>query len=258
MFWRAGLSATLLWSSVGVFAAADAEQPVIVAEVPALGKLTYAVEWRLIRGGTVVIDAGESITKSSGAQATVKLDSSGLVAALFKVDDLYTANFDADLCTQSTLMEAHEGKRVRRTEVTVDRQNARSNYAERDPLKGTVVRSVQLDVPPCVHDILGAVLALRKLGLQPGQTSQVPVTDGRRVAQVKVEAQEREAVVTPAGTFQAIRYEANLMNNVIYSRQGRVFIWLSDDANRIPVQFRLRLAFPVGAVNLQLEKGIAP
>ena len=72
-----------------------------------------------------------------------------------------------------------------------------------------------------------------------------------------MEAQEREEVATPAGTFKTIRYEANLMNNVVYMRQGRVFIWVTDDAARIPVQFRLRLAFPVGAVTLQLEKRAA-
>jgi len=61
-------------------------------------------------------------------------------------------------------------------------------------------------------------------------------------------------VTTPAGTFKTIRYEVNLMNGVIYHRKGRVFLWLSDDAKRIPVQIRLRLAFPIGTVTLQLQK----
>jgi len=80
------------------------------------------------------------------------------------------------------------------------------------------------------------------------------MSDGRRAAQVKVEAQEREEVITPAGTFKTIRYEANLMNGVVYQRKGRVFVWVSDDAKRIPVQIRLRLAFPIGTVTLQLQK----
>jgi hypothetical protein len=41
---------------------------------------------------------------------------------------------------------------------------------------------------------------------------------------------------------------------VVYPRKGRVFVWLSDDTKRIPVQIRLRMAFPVGTVTLQLEK----
>jgi hypothetical protein len=80
------------------------------------------------------------------------------------------------------------------------------------------------------------------------------MSDGRRAAQVKVDAQEREEVTTPAGTFKTIRYEANLMNGVVYPRKGRAFVWVSDDARRIPVQIRLRLAFPIGTVTLQLDK----
>ena len=70
-----------------------------------------------------------------------------------------------------------------------------------------------------MHDVLGGILSLRGLTLEPGQSALVPMSDGRRAAQVKVDAQEREEVVTPAGTFKTIRYEANLMNGVVYPAQ---------------------------------------
>jgi hypothetical protein len=41
---------------------------------------------------------------------------------------------------------------------------------------------------------------------------------------------------------------------VVYTRKGRVFVWLTDDAQRTPVQILLRLAFPIGTVTLQLQK----
>ena len=117
-----------------------------------------------------------------------------------------------------------------------------------------VLRTAQVDIPHCVHDVLGGLLTLRGSPLEPGQSTLAPMSDGRRSAQVKVEAQEREEVTTPAGTFKTIRYETNLMNGVIYQRKGRAFVWISDDARRIPVQIRLRLAFPIGTITLQLQK----
>jgi hypothetical protein len=87
-----------------------------------------------------------------------------------------------------------------------------------------------------------------------GQSVQLPVSDGRKSAAVKVEAQERERVITPAGTFNTVRYEVNILNGVIYSRTGRVFVWLTDDERRVPVQIRLRMSFPLGTVTLELEK----
>ena len=88
---------------------------------------------------------------------------------------------------------------------------------ERDLLKNEIMKSAQIDTPPCVHDVLGGLLALRGLTLEPGQSMQSPVSDGRRAAQVKVEAQEREEITTSAGKFKTIRYEINMMNGVVYS-----------------------------------------
>ena len=56
------------------------------------------------------------------------------------------------------------------------------------------------------------------------------------------------------GKFNAIRYEAFLFNDVIYKREARLFVWISDDARRLPVQIQVRMKFHIGTVTLQLDK----
>ncbi len=215
---------------------------------PDLGQLTYDIEWRLIHAGDAVLELRNS-------EGRMKLDSAGLVSALFKVDDTYTVRFEQSFCASESQMDSKEGKRHRQSAVTYDRNLNRASWVEHDVLDNNkVLRKAQVDIPHCVHDVLGGLLMLRGSTLEPGQSTLAPMSDGRRAAQVKVEAQEREEVTTPAGTFKTIRYEVNLLNGVIYLRKGRVFVWLSDDAKRIPVQIRLRLAFPIGTVTLQLQK----
>ena len=92
------------------------------------------------------------------------------------------------------------------------------------------------------------------MAAEPGHSLELPVSDGRRFAQVKMDAQEREEVKTPLGAFKTIRYEATLMNGVVYSRKGRVFIWLTDDPRHLPVQIQVKMSFPVGTITLGLEK----
>jgi hypothetical protein len=41
---------------------------------------------------------------------------------------------------------------------------------------------------------------------------------------------------------------------VLYKRKGRLFIWLTDDADRTPVQLRFQLGFPIGTISLALDK----
>ena len=213
-----------------------------------LGKLSYYIEWRLIHAGDAVLELRNS-------DGRMKLDSAGLVSALFKVDDTYTVRFEPSFCAAESQMDSKEGKRHRRTTVTYDRNQNHATWVEHDVLDNNkVLRRAQVDIPHCVHDVLGGLLTLRGSTLEPGQSTLTPMSDGRRSAQVKVDAQEREEVTTPAGTFKTIRYEVNLMNGVVYPRKGRAFVWVSDDAKRIPVQIRLRLAFPIGTVTLQLQK----
>jgi hypothetical protein len=125
---------------------------------------------------------------------------------------------------------------------------------ERDVLKNAVLHTYDTAIPNCVHDVLGALISLRAMGLSPGQSAQMPVSDGHKSASVKVEALDREEIRTPAGTYKTIRCEPYLMNGVVYSRKGRVFIWLTDDERRLPVQIQLRMSFPVGTVTLHLLK----
>ena len=215
------------------------------------GKLIYNIEWRLIHAGTAVVDV-------AGHDGHVKLESAGLVSALFKVEDTYSVRYDEPFCATGSVLDSMEGNRHRETTITFDRARKQATFVERDVLKNTVLRSSQTDIPNCVHDVVGAIFNLRSMHLEPGQSAEIPVSDGRRAAQVKIEAQEREPVHTLAGSFNTIRYEANLLNGVVYTRKGRVFVWLSDDARKIPVQIRLRMQFPVSTVTLQLQKEERP
>ncbi len=210
-------------------------------------KLTYDVEWRLIHAGTVVVQTQRN-------HSDMHLDSAGVVASLFKVHDVYTADYEDGFCVTAGTMDSVENKRHHEVKITYDRTRLLASYLERDVVKNAVLHSDEIAIPNCVHEVIGALLKLRGMTLDPGQSTQIPMSDGRRSAAVRVEGQEREDVKTPTGPFKTIRYEAYLLNGVIYTRKGRMQIWLTDDARRLPVQVRLKMNFPVGNVTLQLQK----
>lgn len=217
----------------------------LAAQIPE--KLTYDVEWQRIHAGTVVVDAQK-------AHASMNLESAGMVSALIKIHDTYNVDFDEPFCATSAVMDSQEGKRHHETKITYDRTDNRATYLERDLIKNAVLHSDEVRIPNCVQEVVGAFLKLRSMTVEPGQTAQIAMSDGRKSAAVKIEAQEREDIKTLLGSFHAIRYEANMLNGVIYSRKGRAFVWLTDDAKHLPVQIRLRMAFPIGTVTLQLSK----
>jgi len=109
-------------------------------------------------------------------------------------------------------------------------------------------------IPPCVRDVLGGLYYLRTLDLEPGQSLEVPVSDGKKSVMAKVEAQQREEVRVPDGVYKTIRCELYVFNNVLYRRPARLYVWLSDDRRKLPVQIRIRMPITIGTVTLQLAR----
>jgi len=212
-------------------------------------KLSFKVEWRMVNAGTAMVTTN---TTPTGTFLQMHLHSAGLVSRLFRVNDNYTVTLNETLCAQSSKLQAEEGEK--RRETTVVWRGNRSRYEEKDLLKGTMALERELEVSTCVHDILGALTVLRKQTVEMGQDLILPVSDGKKFVQARIQAQEKERIRTPAGQFNAIRYEAFLFNDVIYKREARLFVWISDDGRRLPVQIQVRMKFHIGTVTLQLDK----
>jgi hypothetical protein len=220
--------------------------------LPAKETLYYTVEWRLITAGKARVEW--IAAPRSGRQVNLHLESVGLVSKFFRVEDDYSANLNSALCGQSLQMTTHEGSRQRETKVTFDSAGRKASYLERDRVKNAVLAAHDIDIPPCVHDVIGGLYLLRTLNLEPGQSTQVPVSDGKKSVMAQVEAQQREDVKTPEGAFKTIRYEIYLFNNVLYRRPAHLYIWLTDDRRKLPVRVQVRMQFAIGTITLLLEK----
>lgn len=236
----------------------DAAKPVFSGSPSGRETLDYAIEWRLIPAGTAKLNwtALPGAASGSGAAASeirLHLESAGLVSRLFRVSDDYTATLGQNLCAQSTFLAAHEGNRNKETRVVFDARTHKAGYVEKDLIRNSTVNH-EIEIPPCVHDVLGGLLVLRNLKLEPGKTAQIPLSDGKKFVQARVESQRREEIKTDLGTFQTIRYEVFLFDNVLYKRSGHLHIWLTDDDWRLPVQLQVRLQIAIGTITFRLEK----
>ncbi len=221
---------------------------------PRAETLSYSVEWRLIYAG----NARLTLTREAGATEDAKLhvESAGLVSKLFTIDDNYRAHYTGDqLCAHTVSLDAKEGKRHKSTEVRYVYERGKAAYTETDVLKGAVVKTAETDIPACVTDVVGGLYRLRAMKMEPGQSVQIPTSNGLKTANVKISALNREEVATKLGKFKTIRYEADVFNGVLYRRSGRLFVWITDDDRRLPVQIQLRMQFlTIGTITLQLEK----
>jgi hypothetical protein len=215
--------------------------------------LDYEVEWRLLNAGHARVDWSPSPLVKNGWQTKLHLESMGIVSRFFHVNDDYTADMTSNLCAVESFMTAREGNRSRDTKVTFDGATHKADYVEKD-LKSNKEVKKESEIPPCVHEVLGGLYMLRLMNLEPGKTSQIPVSNGKKVVYLRVESQRREDVKTPAGVQKTIRYEVFAFNDQLYNRSGHLHIWLTDDQRKLPVQIEIRLQFAIGTITLRLNK----
>ena len=212
--------------------------------------LDFQLEWHLITAGFAHLEVDRSAT---GGKIALDLESAGAVSRLYKVVDHYRVQIDGNACPSAMQLDALEGKRHVITRMNFDSVKHRLAYSAQDLVKNTTTQR-EMDVPPCTREILSGLMTLRGMSPEPGKTGTFTVTDGKKVVAVRVEAQAKDKVEAAGRQYTATRYEAFIFDNVLYKRRGRAFIWISDDTERLPVQLRFQMGFPVGNVSVQLQK----
>jgi Protein of unknown function (DUF3108) len=230
----------------------DTPANLLSANLPSKESLTYDVEWRLINAGKAHLTWTQRPGEIKGYEIKLHLESLGLVSRLFRVNDDYTATLNPDLCAVSTFMTAHEGNRNRESRVAYGPRKA--TYLERDLNKNAQVLSKEVDIPACVHDLIGGLYFLREQDVEPGHSIQLPVSNGKRTASLKVDALRRETLKVGGTEYKTVQYEVNAFNNVMYARPGHMSVWLTDDKRRLLVQLQIRLQFTVGTITFRLNR----
>jgi len=213
--------------------------------------LAFRVGWRMITAGNATL----RLTPAAAAtwQLNMDLASAGFVNQLYHVSDSYKLSTNARFCGASVSLDAQEGKHHSLTALAFDNEKHKLTVSGRDLIANTTHKA-ELDIPPCAYDIVGALMTLRAAQLEPGMKLVLPVTDGKQLANVRVEGLGKEKLVLNGKSYNTVRYETFVFNNMLYRRKGRLLVWMTDDAQRLPVQMRFVFGFPLGDITLELEK----
>jgi hypothetical protein len=226
------------------------QETVQVADLPSNETLSYRVEWRMITAGEAKVTLSR---EQQDWQLNLNLESAGLVNRLYHIQDAYKLKTNDRFCGVSSDFEAREGKRHIIETQRFDNARHKSAFEMHDLVKNKQEK-LEVDIAPCTYDIMGALVALRTLRLEPGRSTALPVVHGNKMAYPKIVSQARENLTIDGKTYQTVRYEAFIFDNVIFRRHGSLFVWVSEEAKRVPVQLRFQMGFPIGSISLELQK----
>lgn len=165
--------------------------------------------------------------------------------AFHKVDDLAESIFDPHTrLSQSFRIRQHEGRYRSHHNMIFDQSNRRVTFQKRDQ------PPQELSIPTTVQDPLSVLYWVRTLPLSVGKPLVVPICNRGKTWFTKIRVLKRERLKLPIGEVNTIKIQPLLQAAGIFRYKGDMFIWLSDDAYRVPVQLRSNIK--IGAVRAHL------
>jgi len=214
-------------------------------------KLTYSISWsKVVEAGIAVMEVKMGNVPDSGPSyiflSTTR--SVGLVESFYPVRDSVESIVVAEELSPVVfhLQESH-GKRKRQRTMTFDRA------------KGSVVFRLNEDppqtyaVPLRVQDALSSLYYMRtRDDFVVGKKVNVDVFDGGKTWAVEIHVLNKEKITTPAGTFDTIKVKTYPKYEGVFMHKGEIFIWITDDARRIPVLMKSTIS--IGSIVATLTK----
>jgi hypothetical protein len=208
----------------------------------------YSVQWRVFTAGNVTVTL-----QSDGAEQHViaTAASTGLVNAIFRVNDRFEAYFDPQrYCSLRVIKQSEEGSHSRHIDLRFDYSRGQSVHDETN-LKTGQTKHTENDIPSCVTDVVSDFYYVSSLPLIEGSSYVFPVNDGGKTSEVTARIGAREKVTVPAGTFETVRVEAEPTTGGLKGR-GTIWTWYTIDENRMPVQMRSKLTW--GTLTFRLQR----
>jgi Protein of unknown function (DUF3108) len=208
-------------------------------------KLTYSVTWSVFQAGEVNALLEEAGANPTAYQIVTTARSHGIISKLYNLDDKFQSRLDTEtLCSSGISKQVLEGRRHKQTDIVFDSARKLAILDERNLAQSSEPpKHNEQSIPPCVEDVVSAFYYLRAQPMHVGDRIEVPVNDGSKTTVVTVEVQAREEIDTPLGRRFAFRVEPAVFGpDSIYKRKGRMLIWFSDDAQRLPLRIKAMIS----------------
>ena len=213
-------------------------------------RITYA---HLLAGRATLAVLGPQREGGSVLRFLAEAHSQGFFAWLFRyyVDDRTVASWDSDCgCSLRIEKHLHEGDATREQAVEFEPTVGTARVAD------SKIPQTRFDVGTCALDVLSALFVARIRGVGEGREPTLSVFDnGKRYAMlVRWRGRERLDLPPPFGDgYPTVIVEPLLVEGSgLFAQKGRLRVWLTDDARRVPVRMRSQVA--IGSVSADLEQ----
>ncbi len=210
-------------------------------------RLTFSVEYFGIAAGfaTLAVEEGPAVHGRPTLRLVATARTHPAFEWFFKVRDRIESVFDArGLFSWQYEKHLREGSYRNDSVLIYDQIN-------RQVIKDE--GRTRVPAQPWTQDVLSEFYFFRTLDFKVGDTVSVPVlADDGKAYELLVNVVRRERISVPTGTFDCIVVQPALKFEGLFQQKGRIEIWLTDDARRVPVLIKSQIV--IGTIDIVLRE----
>ena len=223
-------------------------------------KLTFVVRYGFIKAGeaTMEVEGIVPIADREAYKIVSKAKSSRTFDIFFKVRDQVESWLDTQgIFSWKFNKSLREGGFKFDLKVEYDQLYGKANvksirYEDSEPLQIRDQNEKIVEIPPYVLDILASFYYVRTQRLRLGRPLYLTNHDNEKIYDLKVIVQKREVIKVKAGKFRCIMVQPQLRGDAIFKQKGELWVWVSDDQYKIPIQ--MKSAVFIGKITTELKK----
>jgi len=203
--------------------------------------LEYRVRYGIFSAAEAVVDVAPQIQYVNG-RPCYKINILGTTLGAFswfaKVRDEWQSWTDTSAIVSQKFYRNIQENNYRKVETTL------FNHGSDDALVTDEEGTKKYDVPNHVQDAISGYFYLRTLDfskLALNEAVEVPTFFENKVYKLKAKYRGRDVVRTKYGKINALRITPIMPNNQLFKGENSIRIWISDDANKVPIKVEVDL-----------------
>jgi len=160
-----------------------------------------------------------------------------------KVDNRYETFIDTGTMQPvKFIRDVHEGKHKKYENITFNRTASTA-----------ITNDGVYKVPECVQDVVSCLYYARNINFnkyKPGDKISFSMFFDNEVYNMYIRYVGREDVKTKYGKFRAVKFKPLLIKGTVFEGGEKMSVWVTDDANRVPL--RVESSLIVGSIKVDM------
>ena len=207
-------------------------------------RLVFEIKYGFITAGEATLNIQKTEYRNVDAwRIFVTAETNSFFDGVFRVRDFIESMATYDNLYSLRFTKRLQEGRYRQHRIMQNYLSQGFSTYSRFNYKTGVFTESRITIPSNTYDLMSAFYYIRTQNLAPGNAIPVNVSVDGKSYDAIIHVERRETIDTLFGRRSCVVIRPALQGDAIFKQSGDIFIWLTDDADKVPVLLQSKVPF---------------